>query len=290
MSYKETLEKITVLQNTWQSAVNQTEIYYLIKRHFDSPLPAGKKNKKAVVIGYDGCTAEMLGYLDNIESGAIKYLLENSGCGVFSFAGGRAYPEDIIQETSTAPGWCSMLTGVTVEENGIDDNGFPKAVEPKTLFISLPEENKAEKCAFYVSWGGHFVDDNSTYKNEKAYIEEHGINSAFVCAEGDEGTRENILSDITSPECSDFIFSIFEFCDENGHGYDYRPEVKEYMKAFTDSDKVGMEIISAIKNRPTFDSEDWLVLVTSDHGGIRCGHGGPSLQERITFIVSNKEI
>ena len=291
MEYSEKLERIKGLENTWDKAVNQTEIFYLIERHFNSPLPEGKTVKKAMVIGYDGTTAEMLDYLEDTEKSAIGYLLSNGGRGEFSFSGGRAYPEDIIQETSTAPGWCSMLTGLTAEDNGIDDNGFIKEVEPKSLFIKLAEDGKINESGFYVSWDGHFVDkDGATYLKEKAYIDEHGIKANFICADGDDGTIKNTLDDINGDVCSDFIFTILEYTDEYGHGYDYRPEVKEYLGAFHSAEKAGRGFIRAIESRKTYDAEDWLILITSDHGGYKCGHGGPTLQERITFIVSNKEL
>ena len=31
-------------------------------------------------------------------------------------------------------------------------------------------------------------------------------------------------------------------------------------------------------------------LITTDHGGTGGSHGGPSFEERMTFIVSNKDI
>ena len=62
------------------------------------------------------------------------------------------------------------------------------------------------------------------------------------------------------------------------------------MSAFRDAEATGADIIEAIKARDTYATEDWLILITSDHGGIGGGHGGPSFEERITFIVSNKEI
>lgn len=290
MSYEEKLDKISVLENTWHEAVNQTEVYNLINRHFDTPLPEGKKTKKAIVIGYDGCTCEMLNFLGAPETGAISYLLSEGGHGVFSFAGGQAYPEPVTQETSTAPGWCSMLTGTLAQENMIDDNGIIKEVEPKTLLIDLIEKNKIGSSAFYVSWGGHFEDDNSTYLKEKQYIAQNNLSAEYTCADGDDGTLENTLNNIKRDDCSDFIFSIFEYPDHFGHGFDYRSEVKEYMQAFVSSEKTGIEIIRAIESRADFLEEDWLILVTSDHGGYKCGHGGPTLEERITFIISNKKI
>ena len=290
MSYKERIEKIDFLENTWQTALNQTEIYSLITKHFCSPLPGGKKIKKAIVIGYDGCTCEMLNYIDKEKSSAIKRLISEGGHGVYSYSGGAAYPDAITQETSTAPGWCSMLTSCLAEETGVYNNGISKALEPKSLIIRLVDEKTVNSSAFYVSWEGHFSEDGATYLNEKRYAEENKLKIAYACAEDDDGTRKNVLDDVNSAECSDFIFSIFEYTDHNGHGYDYLPEKPEYMQAFNSAEQTGCDIIEAIKNRRSFNEEDWLILITSDHGGYKCGHGGDTLQERITFIISNREI
>ena len=37
-------------------------------------------------------------------------------------------------------------------------------------------------------------------------------------------------------------------------------------------------------------SEDWLIVITTDHGGIETWHGGQTLEERSTWIVCNKPI
>ena len=60
------------------------------------------------------------------------------------------------------------------------------------------------------------------------------------------------------------------------------------MQAYSDAESAGFEIINAIKGRESFDEEDWLILITSDHGGIDDDHGGNSFEERITFVVTNK--
>ncbi len=290
MSYQDRIEKIKILENTWQSGLNQTEIYSLVMQHFYSPLPNGKKVKKAIVIGYDGCTCEMLNYLDSEGKSAVRQLLLNGGHGVFSYAGGAPYPAPIMQETSTAPGWCSMLTGSLAENNKVFDNGITKAIEPKSLLIKLVEDKAAKSSAFYVSWEGHFSEDGATYLKEKQYIEEKHLRSVFACAKDDEETKENVLRNITSDDCSDFIFCILEYTDHSGHSVDYLPEKPEYRQAFLSAEQTGVAILDAIKNRYAYNEEDWLILITSDHGGYHCGHGGPTLEERITFIVSNKKI
>ena len=53
------------------------------------------------------------------------------------------------------------------------------------------------------------------------------------------------------------------------------------------------DILEALRNRETYDAEDWLVVVTSDHGGggEGVGHGGQSDEERtISLIVSGDSV
>ena len=183
-----------------------------------------------------------------------------------------------------------MLTGANADVHGVFKNYQPKEIEPKTLLISLVEDGKVDSSAFYVSWAGHFSKPKATYINELNYIEDNGINSVFLKADDDEGTKANVLNDINKADCSDFIFLTLEFTDHNGHGTGFSLDNPNYVQGFYDAEKTGDEFINAIKSRPTYDTEDWLILITSDHGGIRKNHGGPSIQERTTFIVSNKEI
>lgn len=50
------------------------------------------------------------------------------------------------------------------------------------------------------------------------------------------------------------------------------------------------ELLQAIYSRPSFQSEDWLIIIATDHGGIETWHGGQTLEERSTWIVCNKPI
>ncbi len=290
MSFEEAVESLDLMENTWQTAIPQTEIYNIIKDHFNSELPEGKTVKKAIVIGYDGCRADNFRLLANSKHSAINELIADGGHAVFSYCGGVNYPEKNIQDTSTAPGWCSMLIGQWANEIGVTSNGQPKEIEPRTLLLELVEDKVIDSSAFYVSWPGHFSKKNSTYVNEKTYIEQNGINSKFLCAGNDAGTTENVLEDLNSADCSDFIFLTLEYTDHNGHSTGFSLQNPKYVNGFRNADGTGADFIEAIKARPDYDKEDWLILITTDHGGINASHGGPSMDERITFIVSNKEI
>lgn len=290
MSFEDELASLDMMANTWETALPQTEIYRLVSEHFASPLAEGKTEKKAIVIGYDGCRVDNFRLLDSSERSAVNALLNEGGQAFFSYCGGVNYPAENTQDTSTAPGWCTMLTGVQADVHGIRGNGQPKEIEPRTLLLSLVEDKVVDSSAFYVSWDGHFLGKNSTYINEKNYIKDNKLNSTFRWGFGDTATSKNVLSDLRRDECSDFIFLTLEYTDHNGHATGFSLQNPKYVNGFRNADAAGMSFIEAIKARPTYDTEDWLILITTDHGGIGTSHGGPSFEERITFIVSNKEI
>ena len=49
-------------------------------------------------------------------------------------------------------------------------------------------------------------------------------------------------------------------------------------------------MINAIRARPAYDNEDWLIIITSDHGGFATGHGPQFATARQVFIVANKDL
>ena len=291
LPFEESVAAVTgMMSNTWETGYPQTAIYDIVKAHFASPLPEGKTEKKAIVIGYDGCRIDTFRLLETSKRSAIKTLLDEGGEAAFSYCGGVNYPAENIQATSTAPGWCTMLTGVLSDVHKITKNGVPKEIEPKTLILDLAESGTVEKTAFYVSWAGHFSKKTATYYPEKVYAAENGINAVYKRAHSDSGTRKNVLRDLNSADCSDFIFLTLEYTDHQGHNSGFGIRNPKYISAFRDAEATGMDFIEAIKARPTYDSEDWLILMTTDHGGLDKEHGGPSFEERITYIVSNKGI
>lgn len=275
-------------ENTIETAYPQTDLWEIIEHHFDSDLPEGKTEKKAVVIGYDGCRADIL--TEREENGAIEYLLDNGASINLTYCGGVNYPEKNTQDTSTAPGWCSILTGVWADEHGITGNSITKEIEPKTLLTLLVEEEVIDSASFITKWKGHFTNNNSTYIDEKAYCEENNINVEFELRKNLSDVHNGAMAEITSKDCSDFVFIIYEDTDSAGHDYGFSFDNPVYKSGFKTEDGYGYEVIKAIEARETYESEDWLIIVTSDHGGIGTGHGGESIQERMTFVVVNREM
>ncbi|MBR5321692.1 MAG: alkaline phosphatase family protein [Clostridia bacterium] len=275
-------------ENTVETAIPQTELYSIVKNHFESPLADGKTEKKAIIIGYDGCRADVLTEIRD-EKSAISTLLHDGASINLSYCGGVNYPAPNTQDTSTAPGWCSILTGVWADKHGITANSITKSLEYKTLLTSLVEDGTINSSTFITRWKGHFDRKNATYNEEKAYCEENNLNVSFNRCENDVASHEYTLNEVKKSDCADFIFVIYEPTDSVGHDYGFTINNPGYKEAFQTADQYGLETLDAIKARETYETEDWLIIIASDHGGICTDHGGESIQERMTFIVTNKE-
>ncbi len=274
-------------ENTIETAYPTTDVYGIVKEHFESELPEGKTVKKAVIIGYDGCRADILA--EKKDEGAINYLLKNGASINLTYCGGVNYPAENTQDTSTAPGWCSMLTGEWADVHGITGNGITKEVEPKTLMTSLVENGTIDSSAFITRWKGHFSRDGATYNAEKAYCEENNIDVEYELRKNNDDVHPGAMEEVTSADCADFVFIIYEDTDSAGHDFGFTYNNPVYKEAFNTEDGYGYEIIKAIEARENYETEDWLIIVTSDHGGLGTGHGGPSIQERMTFVVMNRD-
>ncbi len=274
-------------ENTVETAYPQTDLYDIIEEHFKSELPKGKTEKKVIILGYDGCRADILA--EKQDNGAINYMLENGASINLTYCGGVNFPAKNTQDTSTAPGWCSILTGEWADVHGITGNGITKTLDTKMLMTTLVEEKVIDNAAFITKWKGHFARNNATYLDEKEYCEENNIDIDFNLCKNDEKTHMATMAEVKSAECADFVFAIYENTDSSGHNYGFTFNNPTYKEGFRQEDAYAFEVIKTIEARETYESEDWLIIVTSDHGGIGTDHGGESIQERMTFVVMNKE-
>lgn len=275
-------------ENTIEDAYPQTDLYDIVDNHFRSELPEGKTEKKAIIIGYDGCRADILAELQKENSG-ISALIKDGGSINLTYCGGVNYPEVNTQDTSTAPGWCSILTGEWADVHGVTANDITKSLDTKIILTTLAEEKVIDSASFITKWAGHFDRKNATYLDEKQYCETNNIPVSFVKCKNDDATHETTLGEIKKEECSDFIFAIYEHTDSVGHDLGFSFNNPEYKEAFKAADACAFEDIEAIKNRATYETEDWLIIITSDHGGVGTHHGKQTVQERMTFVVMNNE-
>lgn len=100
-------------------------------------------------------------------------------------------------------------------------------------------------------------------------------------------TDELVISDAEArlgAEDHDFTFVYFGETDKVAHAEGVGPS---YREAIGRQDARLARMIDAIQRRASFPTEDWLIMITTDHGHLDGGgHGGGSRHERETFIVA----
>jgi len=82
----------------------------------------------------------------------------------------------------------------------------------------------------------------------------------------------------------DVMWMLLLDVDSAGHSSGWGPTVSNYVRAIETADGRVGQIINALRNRTSYTNEDWLVIVTTDHG--EHDHPDPE-RSRITFVINS---
>ncbi len=241
------------------------------------------KTKHALVVGIDGLRVDALQQAD---TPAMDALIADGAVTYDGFAGGEL-GELTQQPTFSGPGWSSILTGVWIDKHGVEFNVFDDARfdEYPHFFARVREMNPDAYLSSFVSWAA--INDSILASAE--------ANEAFSPdaddpAEADIAVTAAVVMHL-GLETPDVVFVQLDEVDHQGHVSGYSPMVPEYMAAVETIDTQIGEMLDALRARESYDTEDWLVVVTTDHGGKGHMHGGQSDEERtIALIVSGGSV
>lgn len=276
-----------IFDNTFENRYPQTIASEIILQHFSK----SSKKPKCIFIGWDGCRADAMKYLikskdekitgcnDTAIYSAVSSV-KNSGGLYITYVGGEKASS---QETSTAQGWASALCGKWMKKEwryGIEwslDADYP------TVLRMLSKQGL--KTSFSAIWPVHF---DHTYVREIEASQKENLEQYFYKFETDEELHDNLIKRIDSDD--DFIFGIYENPDSNGHGTGFDDKNYRYVSGICNLDRLSYQILTKIKSRKTFDGEDWLVVIGSDHGGHSVRHGTQKTEDRTTFLAISKAI
>lgn len=231
---------------------------------------------KALLIGIDGLQYEQL--KQAIGAGKAPFM------GQFhphmSYTGGIASTAT-QQPTLSGPGWATVLTGAWVNRHKIGSNDSGLRNKTDSLFKLISLSSPTRHSASIVSWNpinDNFIDD---------------INAGFIELGVKCGGDDQCVTDRTAQELRtgnfDFIFVHLDQPDGAGHENGFGPH---YQAAITRVDAQVGQIVAALEQRERDNpDEDWLVILTTDHGrrppdGF--DHGEQSRSEKTTFIGLNK--
>ncbi|WP_218055973.1 alkaline phosphatase family protein [Actinobaculum suis] len=193
--------------------------------------------------------------------------------------------------TISAPGWGSILTGTTHAEHGLRDNS---CVGGRTWncpdFLSQAFYEDQRTTTFAAAGWPVLVDPSGLGpiihpRMEQQYAGLHNV----IVRDGETYGYQRIDAEIAdiaaaklrSPEAFDVGFVYFCDVDDAGHVYGLQGE--EYRAAIRRVDAHVGHLVEVISAR----DEDWLVVLTTDHGHRdEGGHGGDSPRERESWVVA----
>lgn len=180
----------------------------------------------------------------------------------------------------SAPNHAAIATGVTAAKHKVTRNGTTKQGNWKEWPSWLHRLKKAqpEKKALYIhAW------------NESGYIDPTPLVTRIGKSDWANTTVYPKL--ITEKDCPDAIMYYINAPDGGGHGTGFYPYGDNYSQTIQLADRYLTLMLDLISKRPSFSAEDWLILVTADHGGYARGHGQPGGQsDTVPLIMAGKNI
>ena len=232
---------------------------------FEGFAQAEKKNK-VLIIGVDGCRPDALlaAQTPNIDA-----LWKN---GAYTF---KAQTDEI---SSSGPAWSAMLTGVWHQKHNVTNNDYtnPDLENYPHFFHRIREEESGLNCYSVANWG-------PIHK-----ILQEGDATYSASASKDARVTSKVSAMLKSQEV-DVMFVQLDEVDHAGHTHDYNVESEKYLKAIEKIDRQVGKMVDALDQRPNLDQENWLIILSADHGGSNFGHG-KNIPEHTTifFIASGK--
>ena len=257
------MQKSGIFENTVASAYPQTVTARLVREHF-TDTDCGKR-KKALIVGFDGARAD--GMLNLVKSRDPKLDVTNENsplsavCAVkeqgglyLTYAGGEPGDRQTKQDTSTAPGWASVLTGVWAREHGVYGMETMNSAYPTAL---LELARRGVSACFYGLWETHFA---NTYKGEIETAQKERLPLEYLHCKSENDLHGQLLRAIDADV--DCIFGVYEGPDSCGHGVSFTNNNYLYTKSISDCDRCAYELMERVRARDTYENEDWLILIT----------------------------
>lgn len=256
-----------------------------------------KKTPKAVFIIVDGIPADVIEHVNPPTLQEIK----DTGGYTRSYVGGirNSYNQT---PTISAPGYMSLITGTWGNKHNVWDNDVAAPNYHYWNIFRIVEETKpALHTAIFSTWqdnrtkllgegdeqAGSLLLDYKFDGMELDTLKYPHDNESNYIHEIDEAVSQEAARYI-STEGPDVSWVYLQYTDDMGHRFGDSPRFHDAIKK---ADLQIKRIWEAINSREQKYEEEWLLIVTTDHGrDVSTGknHGGQSDRERTTWIVTNK--
>lgn len=217
------------------------------------------QDRRVLFIGIDGVRADALQQANTPNLDALFQ------------QGTRTYTSWHVGVTSSGPSWSDMLTGVWENKHGVTNNSYTNSnYNDYPYFVTLAKQHRPNLKAVQVtSWGPM---SNNVYND--------GWDSKLVVPTDNDIVNAGQIQ-LLDPDL-DVLFLHIDDVDAAGHGNGFSPLIAPYKNQIETVDGQVGTILSYLYARPGYQngSEEWLILLTTDHGGIGFTHGGNTSQEK----------
>jgi predicted AlkP superfamily pyrophosphatase or phosphodiesterase len=231
---------------------------------------------KVLLIGIDGVRPDVLAEVPTPNMDALV------AAGAFTATARTGMP------SVSGPGWSSMLSGVWPEKHGVADNDFTgKRYDLFPDFLTRIEQVRPALNTFaVVDWAplGAAADSAPTISDRvdvKHVLD--GYDLGWV--EADDSSVALAVRHLAAAD-PDALFVYLGNPDEVSH--EHHSIGAEYREAIALTDEHVGRLVAAVRARATYAGEDWLILVSTDHGRTADGdHGGDTPEERTIFYLAS---
>ncbi|TNE27198.1 MAG: T9SS type A sorting domain-containing protein, partial [Bacteroidetes bacterium] len=180
--------------------------------------------------------------------------------------------------TVSGPSWSNMLTGVWEAKHHVTNNSYSGSDYNNWPYLNnrVKELRPDLKAIQLITWNSMDDAANGTGGNVYNAMWDQSID---VGNQGQDLIMQASQIQLLDPEI-DFLFAYIQDADGAGHGTGFSLTSQAYINAIEHNDQQIKKIINALRARPTYAQEEWLIVCSTDHGGLGTGHGGNSDQER----------
>lgn len=230
---------------------------------------AAARTPKVLVIGLDGA---LLNRIKDADAPNLDALMAS---GLTSVSPLYANP---MAPTLSGPGWSTIITGVWPDKHRVKDNAFTgHAFAQYPDFLTRIETAKPGLSTYAVASWNPVTDTIFSAKVDTRVSTPE--------AEYDTGTTSRAVAELAGGN-RDAVFVHLDNVDHAGHSHGAAS--KQYLDAIHGVDTQVGQLVAAVRGRATHASEDWLIMITADHGHTDAGgHGGSSAAERQTFLIAS---
>ncbi|MFD5249136.1 alkaline phosphatase family protein [Amycolatopsis sp. NPDC058340] len=234
---------------------------------------AAAKTPKVLVIGLDGARFDKLMAADTPN---VHALVERGYASRSSLYGSGMAP------TVSGPGWSTILTGVWPDKHKVKDNSFAgnDLVSHPSWLARAETANPALDTYAAVDWTP--ISDRILRAGQDRKFVLNGDSAGY------EKTDEQVAVDAEKhlkQDKADASFVYFGQTDIAGH--DHGADSPEYEASLRTDDALIGRLLAAVDARADRANEDWLIMISSDHGHTPSGgHGGDTPEERMTFVIA----